>query len=209
MKEIHINNLFPTPVMRVEKFIDAATSEQLVAEIRKQCQQTNAHSELLSHSEVIQPESSPHYAALGEQAAPYIRDFGFLLFGENLDWSIKEIWMNRLSTGGHQMMHTHANSFISGVVMLTDCDPSAHTLFHREMGGRQFIFSNTHAESAVTPYNAERWVASDIQRGDLMLFPSYMLHAVPENLGGERITIAFNALPGELKSWDYNVKFSC
>ena len=56
-------------------------------------------------------------------------------------------------------------------------------------------------------YNADRWVASDMQRGDLMLFPSYMLHAVPRNEGEERISIAMNALPERLKSWDYEVSF--
>ena len=208
MSELHINNLFSTPVMRVEKFIDSETSQSLAEEIRRGRQQKNAHSDLLSHSEVIHPDSSPHYHAIGEQAAPHIRDFGFLLFGENLEWTIKEIWMNILATGGHQMMHTHANSFISGVIYLTECHPSAHTLFHREMGGHQFIFSNSHADSAVTPYNAERWAASDVECGDLLLFPSYMLHAVPENEGAERITIAFNALPTRLKSWDYEVRFS-
>ena len=51
-------------------------------------------------------------------------------------------------------------------------------------------------------------MASDMRRGDLMLFPSYMLHAVPRNEGGERITIAFNALPERLRSWDYEVRFA-
>ena len=208
MSEIHINNVFPTPVMRVEKFLDTALIDVLVNDIRQNRQQKNAHSDLLSHSEVIHPDSNSHYHTLGEQAAPFIRDFGFLLFGENLEWSIKEIWMNILSTGGHQMMHNHANSFISGVVYLTECHSSTHTLFHREMGARQFNFSNAHADSAITAYNAERWAASDVERGDLLLFPSYMLHAVPENEGKERITVAFNALPARLKSWDYEVKFS-
>ena len=116
--------------------------------------------------------------------------------------------MNQLSTGGHQVMHSHANSFISGVIYLTDSDDSAKTVFHNSMGSRQFVFSNNHADSVTTPYNGDRWVASDMQRGDMMLFPSYMLHAVPRNEGAERITLAFNALPERLKSWDYEVHFS-
>ena len=118
------------------------------------------------------------------------------------------MWMNVLSKDGHQMIHSHANSFISGVVYLTECDPSARTVFHRPMGGNQFVFSNHHAESATTPYNGEQWIANDVQRGDMILFPSYMLHAVPKNEGNERITVAFNALPNQLKSWDYEVKFN-
>lgn len=116
--------------------------------------------------------------------------------------------MNRLANGGHQVMHSHANSFISGVVYLTDAHESSKTVFHNSMGLRQFVFSNNHAESATTPYNGDRWAATDMERGDLLLFPSYMLHAVPRNEGSERVTIAFNALPERLKSWDYEVRFS-
>jgi hypothetical protein len=42
----------------------------------------------------------------------------------------------------------------------------------------------------------------------MILFPSYMLHAVPPNQGQERITVAMNALPNRLKSWDYEVRFA-
>ena len=44
--------------------------------------------------------------------------------------------------------------------------------------------------------------------GDLVLFPSYVLHAVPPNQGERRITLSFNAIPGGLDSWGYAVKFS-
>lgn len=208
MGQIHVHNLFPVPVMRVEGFLSKKATDEVVAAIRTSPELKNAQTDLLSHTEVIQPQQNPHYQRLNELAQDYLRDFGFLLFGENLHWHIKEMWMNRLSQGGHQVMHAHANSFISGVVYLTDSDESARTVFHNSMGSRQFVFSNNHAQSTTTPYNAERWVASDMRCGDLLLFPSYMLHAVPRNEGSERITIAFNALPERLKSWDYEVRFA-
>ena len=194
--------------MRVEKFLGEDVIDATVAATGTGSQLTNAHTDLLSHTEVIRPQQSPQFAHIGELAQDYLRDFGFLLFGENLVWHIKEMWMNRLANGGHQVMHSHANSFISGVVYLTDAHESSKTVFHNSMGLRQFVFSNNHAESATTPYNGDRWAATDMERGDLLLFPSYMLHAVPRNEGSERVTIAFNALPERLKSWDYEVRFS-
>ena len=208
MAQIHIHILFPVPVMRVEGFLSRRATDDVLAAIRRSPQLKNAQTDLLAHTEVIRPQQNPHYQQLDELAQESLRDFGFLLFGENLNWHIKEMWMNRLSHGGHQVMHSHANSFISGVIYLTDSDESARTVFHNSMGSRQFVFSNQHAQSTTTPYNGERWVASDMRRGDLMLFPSYMLHAVPRNEGGERITIAFNALPERLRSWDYEVRFA-
>ena len=208
MSQFHIHNLFPLPVMRVENFIEDKEIKALIKTVDKSPKLTNAQNDLLSHTEVVNPNQNIHFKSLGEKSQDSLRDFGFLLFGENLEWNIKEMWMNRLSQGGHQVMHSHANSFISGVIYLTDSDESAKTVFHNTMGARQFSFSNNHQDSTTTPYNADRWVASDTQRGDLLLFPSYILHAVPRNEGDERITIAFNALPQRLKSWDYEVRFS-
>ncbi len=207
MKQIHINNLFPIPVMRVEKYLDDEQIETLVEDIRQTRQEKNARTDLLSHSEVIHPKQNSLYASLSEGTQEYLRDFGFLLFGENLKWHVKEMWMNFLSNGGHQAMHSHANSFISGVFYLTESHSSAKTVFHNTMGAKEFVFSNSHAESVNTPYNSDRWSATDMERGDMLLFPSYMLHAVPRNEGEERITVAFNALPERLKSWDYEVSF--
>lgn len=207
MSQIHIHNLFPVPVMRVEGFLDDAEIAATVDAIQSSPQMVNSQNDLLTHTEVMRFDSNPHYIMIGEKAQQHLRDFGFLLFGENLQWHIKEMWMNLLNTGGHQSMHTHANSFISGVMYLTDSDDSAKTVFHNTMGTRAYVFSNSHAESAITPYNADRWVASDMKRGDLLLFPSYMLHAVPRNEGKQRISMAFNALPERLKSWDYEVRF--
>ncbi len=204
---IHIHNLFPVPVMRVENFLTEMEINATMDAIKSSPTMPNSQNVLLSHTEVMRFDNDEHYRTIGNKAQEYLRDFGFLLFGENLRWHIKEIWMNRLSSGGHQSMHTHANSFISGVLYLTDSDESAKTVFHNTMGTRAYVFSNSHAESAVTPYNADRWVATDMQRGDLLLFPSYMLHAVPRNEGDERVSIAMNALPQRLKSWDYEVSF--
>lgn len=207
MSEIELYNLFPTPVMRVKGFLDELQIEKIIESSSGADAIENAKSRQLSHTEVADPKADPIYQTIAARAGDHLRDFGFLLFGENLNWTIKDMWTNVLSGGGHQSLHSHANSFISGVIYLSNIHDSAHTVFHDSMGGRDFVFSNTHATSAVTPYNSDRWVASDCRRGDMILFPSYMLHAVPENKGGRRISVAFNALPDRLKSWDYAISF--
>ena len=58
-----------------------------------------------------------------------------------------------------------------------------------------------------TPFNGDRWVSPAPAPGDLVLFPSYVLHAVPPNQGERRITLSFNAIPGGLDSWGYAIKF--
>ena len=40
------------------------------------------------------------------------------------------------------------------------------------------------------------------------MFPSFLMHAVPPNEGERRITMALNAIPAQLDSWGYSIKFS-
>ena len=58
------------------------------------------------------------------------------------------------------------------------------------------------------PYNAEKWIGPAPAPGDVVLFPSYLMHAVPPNAGGRRISLAFNAIPARLESWGYAIRFS-
>lgn len=134
--------------------------------------------------------------------------FASLLFGEQLDWSIKEIWTNVLETGGHVAIHTHSNSFVSGIIYLTEPHPSARTVFHRSIGGREFIFSNDNPNAEIGPFNGNKWMAPEAKPGDMALFPSYMLHEVPRNEGRQRMSVAFNAIPDRLDAWGYTVRFS-
>jgi uncharacterized protein (TIGR02466 family) len=105
-------------------------------------------------------------------------------------------------------MHNHANSFISGVVYLTPTHASAQTVFMKSPGGTDFMFRNDHAGTKPTPYSADKWISPAPQPGDMVLFPSYLMHAVPPNQGGQRISLSFNAIPTRLDSWGYTVRFS-
>ena len=57
-------------------------------------------------------------------------------------------------------------------------------------------------------YHSDKWVSPSPEPGDVVLFPSYLMHAVPMNTGERRISLAFNAIPTHLDSWGYRVSFS-
>jgi uncharacterized protein (TIGR02466 family) len=157
---------------------------------------------------MLRPQDNPLFVAAATAIGPKLIDFGALLFGERIGWSIKEMWVNVLDTGGRQAMHNHANSFISGVVYLTEIDPSACTVFMKSPGGTDFSFRNDHAGMTPGPYSADKWISPEPLPGDLVLFPSYLMHAVPPNAGGRRVTLSFNAIPTRLDSWGYAIQFS-
>ena len=199
--------LFPTPFMRVPGALGRDLVSGLVERFSVMANQENNSSASLAHTTMLRPGDSPLLVAAAAVITPLLADFGTLLFGERLGWSVKEMWVNVLDTGGRQAMHNHANSFISGVVYLTPTHPEARTVFMKAPGGIDFSFKNDHAAVITGPYNADKWISPAPHPGDIVLFPSYLMHAVPTNPGERRITMAFNAIPIGLDSWGYKIFF--
>jgi uncharacterized protein (TIGR02466 family) len=200
--------LFPTPLLRVRGALPAPLVAALVAHFSAQAVQGNSSSPSLSHTALLRPGDSPLFVDAAARITPRLADFGSLLLGERLGWSIKEMWVNVLDTGGRQAMHNHANSFASGVVYLTPTHPETQTVFMKSPGGTDFVFRNDHARTTPGPYNADKWVSPAPEPGDMLLFPSYLMHAVPPNPGPRRISLAFNAIPARIDSWGYAISFS-
>ena len=194
--------------MRVPAALRAELVSGLVAHFSARAAQENNSSANLAHTAMLKPSDSPLLVEAAGAITPLLGDFGALLFGERLGWSLKEMWVNVLDTGGRQAMHNHANSFISGVAYLTRTHPEARTVFMRPLGGTDFSFKNDHAGVNTGAYNADKWISMPPEPGDIVLFPSYLLHAVPTNPGERRISLAFNAIPTHLDSWGYKISFS-
>ena len=199
--------LFPTPLLRAPGTLPARLVDGLVTHFSELAKSSNKVSHNLSHTALLHPEESPLFVEAAVLITPKLVDMGALMFGERLDWSIKEMWVNVLDTGGLQAPHTHANSFVSGVVYLTPTHPESQTVFMKASGGTEFLFKNEHAKVSPTPFNGDRWVSPPPAPGDLVLFPSYLMHGVPANQGERRITLSFNAIPHGLDSWGYAIKF--
>jgi len=201
-------DLFPTPLLRAQGVLPLELVAALVAHFSQHAERENNSSTQLSHTRVLQPSESPLFVQAAQLVTPKVAALGELMFGQALGWSVKEMWVNFLDTGGRQAMHNHANSFISGVVYLTPTHPDSQTVFMKSPGGVDFSFRNDHAGARPTPYSADKWISPAPAPGDLVLFPSYLMHAVPPNPGGRRISMAFNAIPTRLESWGYGISFS-
>jgi Putative 2OG-Fe(II) oxygenase len=200
--------LFPTPFMRAPAALGCNLVAGLVEHFSATAFQANNSSANLTHTAMLRPGESPLLVAAAALITPLLAEFGALMFGERLGWSVKEMWVNVSDTGGRQAMHNHANSFISGIVYLTHTHPDARTVFMKSPGGTDFSFKNDHSAVVTGPYNADKWISVAPEPGDIVLFPSYLMHAVPPNPGGRRITMSFNAIPTGLDSWGYKIFFS-
>jgi uncharacterized protein (TIGR02466 family) len=200
--------LFPTPFMRAPGVLGRPLVAGLIEHFAARANRDNNSSANLSHTEMLKPSDSPLFVEAAERVTPKVVEFGLHLFGERIGWALKEMWVNVLDTGGHQATHNHANTFISGIVYLTPTHTSSRTVFMKPPAGHDFIFKNDHQGMTPSEYSADRWISPQPQPGDLVLFPSYLLHAVPPNQGERRMTLSFNAIPSRLDSWGYVVRFS-
>jgi uncharacterized protein (TIGR02466 family) len=184
--------LFPVPFMRVPAMLDKSLVTALIAHFSQQAICNNNSSPNLSHTEMLRPDDSALFTDAAARLTPKLTEFGALMFGEKLPWAIKEMWVNVLDEGGRQAMHNHANSFISGVVYLTPTHPQSQTVFMKSPGGSDFAFKNEHAGTTPGQYGADKWVSPAPTPGDMVLFPSYLM----------------NAIPSRLESWGYGIRFS-
>ncbi len=200
-----IFDLFPTPVMRVAALLEPSQALALGNRLGQAAALENHKSQLLTHSRLLAPGEDATLDRLVDLVGPHLQAFGALVFGETLRWLVKEMWVNVLQTGGQQATHNHANCFASGVLYLSECDTSARTLFTRSGGGSEFVFRNTHAATQTNRFNSEKWLAPQPLPGDLIIFPSYLMHEVPVNRGQMRVSLAFNAVPHQLDAWGYTV----
>jgi len=200
--------IFPTPFMRAPGTLAPPLVARLAAHFTAQATRDNSSSANLSHTAMLQPGDSPLLVEAAALITPKLAEFGVHLFGEKLKWMLKEMWVNVLDTGGRQAMHNHANSFISGVVYLTPTHPGSQTVFMKSPGGSEFMFRNDHQGMTPNQFSADKWISPAPAPGDMVLFPSYLMHAVPPNQGERRITLSFNAIPTQLDSWGYTIRFS-
>ena len=203
-----ILGLFPTPFMTCPGAIPAELVQQLRERAVSAYKKSNVRTDLLSHTEMIDPKDDAQFMQVGEMIRPRLVEFGEAMFGEKLEWTVKETWLNVLQNGGSQFIHSHANSFISGVIYLSEQHPSARTMFVKSMGGTEFVFKNDSDGANIGQYNGEKWRVPPSAPGDMVLYPSYLLHGVPPNQGGERVTLALNAIPDRLRSFGYEIRFS-
>lgn len=202
-----IIGLFPVPFMRAPAVLGRALVDSLSAHFAVQATRDNSSSSNLTHTQMLRPEDSPLFVQAAALITPKLSDFGVQLFGERMGWSLKEMWVNVMDAGGHQAMHNHANSFISGVVYLTPTHPGSQTVFMKSPGGTDFLFKNDHRGTTAGPFSADKWISPAPTPGDMVLFPSYLMHVVPPNQGERRITLSFNAIPSRLDSWGYVIRF--
>ena len=112
---------------------------------------------------------------------------------------ITQSWMNKNKPSESHHLHTHRNSYLSGVFYIR-CLPNDNINLRNPLLG---IYNNMEfPEKKITPWNTQGVIVS-VKKGDLILFPSWVPHHVDaNNTDKERISLSFNTFPiGEMGNY--------
>ena len=116
---------------------------------------------------------------------------------------ITQSWLNKTKPQEHHHAHFHANSYLSGVLYIS-CLPNDHINFNNRLHGSynnmEFPMKNS------TVWNVKN-LEQNVTEGDLILFPSWIMHYVDHNItkNMERISLSFNTFPiGEMGNYNGN-----
>lgn len=106
-----------------------------------------------------------------------------------VDMYITQSWVTYSNQNGSHHKHTHANSFISGILYVNAEENADNITFFKETPDVLLI---EHYDGDDNPFNSDSWTVP-VKTGDLIIFPSRLCHGVePVKSKEERISLPFN-----------------
>ena len=131
-----------------------------------------------------------------------LKEFTSKVMGSDDEMVITQSWLNRNRKGASHHEHKHPNSMFSGVWYPQINESSAPIQFkrgeQRDVGFHIKEYNMFNSQTFLLP----------MKMGELILFPSNLMHSVPPNRSDEeRISLSFNTWPtgdlGDKKSLTY------
>jgi uncharacterized protein (TIGR02466 family) len=113
---------------------------------------------------------------------------------------ITQSWFNHTSKGQYHHQHSHANSFLSGVLYF-DANPATDRIYFSKFGIPKQIDVGT---AVYNEFNSDSWFFP-VETGKIVIFPSTLSHRVETIIEDDhtRISLAFNTfIRGYLGNYD-------
>ena len=178
-------------------------------ELRSQSPYTSQNGENLYHFDyysLLQQDRFKQFKSwIQEQGKTIVMD----VMGHHLQDTmvVTDSWVNVCHKNGLQKTHNHNNSFISAVYYVNYTDQHVPTYFVKNELMIPVLGSVTNTSNMSIPFEKET-IYNQVEEvktneGDLVLFPSNILHGYKTNCSDERITVAMNMMPNVLSGWDY------
>lgn len=181
-----VHNLFPTPVAKFEIGREFTPNE--LAFVAEQPTYKNSGNTTSENHYVLRHDTFANLMVFVQASVnEYLKSVH--VPAQDVSLRITQSWLNYTKPGEFHHKHVHSNSFVSGVLYLKAAKERDRIYFYRE--GYQHIRLPT---DNFNVYNSPSWWLP-VETGNLMLFPSSLMHSVETVQDDERISLAFNTFP--------------
>ena len=184
--EITLHNLFPTPILRVKNFLeDGDIDEDFIDGNLHGALSKNAKTSLGGHDGIT--DNIIQSTKLDDKLKPFLEKYTEI-YGIH-PVRIFNSWYTIQDKGSILKDHIHPTSIVSGIIYVNVDDKSNETYFYNPKD-TELYWKNVNRD---TEYN-EDWVSFIPEKGDMILFPSWLRHGsnYKENESDNRIIISFN-----------------
>ena len=190
MAEFKIHNLWPTPIYQNSFLIDDEVKNFIKNEVYERMSTDNGfitvNRYLLNNDKLTNLKSN-----IDEHLENYTRKF--LDIKDNAQFYMQNSWANRHEPGDWAQAHYHTGSLISGVYYLDVPEKSGDLVFQRMSSYTNLFHSTINIEYNNQNYINEDLQSLNVQTGDIVLFPSHVMHKIRKNESNlPRFSIAFN-----------------
>ena len=196
MNEVKIHNLFPVPVFHYKLENYQETNQELlnyILELQKKDKIGNSHSNKGGWH-------SPNFDIVNEgppvKFINRIKDYLKDIISNGFGWKyvpnkqrIVAMWAIINKKNSFNVRHNHQNCYLSAAYYVKKPKNSGDITFFDPKEAKTYRFPKI---EKYNEYSAET-ITIKPEEGDLVIFPSYLYHAVGENLSDEnRVVISFN-----------------
>lgn len=182
--QFEVTPMFPTPIAKFK--LDRDFTNQEMFEFRKAYmdKQENLRNSLSKDKYVLE---RPVLSKIKKFITTSLNEYGKQVYRTKYTFKITQSWVNMSKVGEFHHEHMHRNSIFSGVLYINTAQGDG---IRFKRGFEQNSFELKYEEW--NQFNSPVW-SLDANIGELLLFPSFLYHDVPEVLSGERISLAFNS----------------
>ncbi|MBM3643021.1 MAG: hypothetical protein FJX02_01575 [Alphaproteobacteria bacterium] len=188
-----VQEIFPTPLWIVD--LEAAAAQTLNAALRAEIERLIAPKPKLAPGSSWQTAQDLHrkpafaeFAKLVLMAARGVQRF---LKVDQYTMAITGCWANVNPPGAYHLMHHHPNNYLSGVYYVAIPKAGSRIVFQDPRPQASMIMPKPSAYSRLTANAAD----AECREGRMVLFPAWLKHTVPTNVGdSDRVSIAFNLM---------------
>jgi len=193
---VEVKKLFPTSVAKYQLSTELMPQLSIIVDrVKKEGMDLRMHYKSKTH--YILEE----YPDLKQYITTCVNDFMRGVLGIDDVFKITQSWVNCAKPQQMTSPHPHPNSIISGCMYLDLPNNDGQIIFlkYGSDNGQNTQYSmipNYKPGLSRDPITSDFQHSVKVKNGDIVLFPSYAMHAVPPtNSGKDRWSLAFNSMP--------------